>query len=357
MHRQKTSDNNLGYLWMLQPVLFILSLHYLNYYPEHVINNVPNIMFWLNEKTGFLDYITSANLLLIISLTGILVLMWPALYIILRNSIGIFIVIWKLIIKIRDILEVFGYFLSYIIIVNGYKYEENGFYISMAGALSFVIVLVYSYCRHEKCLFDQIITFHIIVANINIPLAIYYNSSFPGLITVIAIHICITRSKISELLCSIMNLDKKDGLYQSVMVSSLAVPLFFLMRYFDHLTYLQPFIQPVYTMGTLVYLSILLFMTSNLFEYGKSFVKSQTIMILTLLIFACIGKLYNLESFTNSSMIYSILYTIGKIKMPNSCDTIVILLFMVSVILFTLSQFLSITLQSILSVANSILFI
>lgn len=365
------SRNKLGYLWLLQPILFIISLHYLNYYPERVVNNIPNIMFWLNENSTsvdnnlevptrftFLDYVSSVNLLLIISLIGILVLLWPFLYIILKKSFGILIIIRELIIKVRDILEVVGYFVSYIIIANSYKYEEYGFYIAMAGALSFFIVFSYSYYKHKKYLFDdEMITFHVIIANMNIPIALYHNSSFLGLIAVIAVHGSITRSKISSGLCYIVNLDKEDRLYRSVMVSLIAVPLFLIMRHFDHLTYLRPFIQPVYTIGTLLLLIKLLYMTSNFIKYGKSFVQSQTIMITTLIVFGCIGKLLNLELFTNNSLIYSILYILGKIKIPRSCDTIIIFSFMMSIVMFAISQFLTITFQSILSVTHSVLFI
>jgi len=300
---------------------------------------------------GFLNFV---NLLWIISIVGILITLYPCLSVILapfaRLFAELFMLLVRLLITLKPFLEPLGYIISYIIIVQSFRYQETvGLFVALTGITGFVGMYFYSGKVHEvnpeKDVELKQFFFFATIALANVPLALHFDSRLFGYATVITAHMAVGFSVACYGLCYVIGFQDRYALQRSVVASLITIPLFFVMRNVPEFAqYCGPFMHPVYVFSSIVYLLGLLIVSSSLY-YSRSndhgYFSAQLMMISSLLAFTFSGSVYGIQSFFNVSTTFAVLYLMEKtLEMELFRDAGIVAIFFMFVAMYFASMFL-----------------
>lgn len=347
---------NIFKLRITQPIIFVCMLYLLYFFPEY-IKNITNKIFSMiiesnnnnnNPFINFLNFITSINLLIIISFLGISFTSFSFLFVIFNyisetfSSILaiIFLVLSLLTVPIILLLELLGYIISYVMIVKSLDYSENiGMHITIIAMLIFYGLLLLSTKLNSNVDVNNLmirIDTYLLIASANMILALLYNSKLFASITIIAFRLVIMDNIYCYKLCDIFF--KNKYILQRLAIVSLLTLLLFLLMSIIRLNILTVFMQPIYISGTLVYMLMLLIISSKFYEYHSNYFNAQIMIIISILTFGLIG-FFNI-AFLHIALIFLVLYLTEKsFEIWYEYDYGVIPVFSIFVMLYLISKF------------------
>lgn len=342
---------NIFKLHKTQPIIFVCMLYLLYFFPEHIINTIKF------DNNFFLNFITSINLLTVISLLGMSLTCFPLLFVICdcykeRLVIAIFI-LSLLAIPLILILEFLGYIISYVMIVKSLDYPENiGICITIGAMLIFYGLLLLSTKLNSNIDVNNRmihINLHFFIASATMVLTLQYNSIFFASVTIIAFRLAMMNNVLCYKLCDIFTFKNKYILQRLTIVSLLTLLLFLLMSII-RLNILAVFMQPMYISSTLVYMSMLLIISSKFYEYDQRiYFNTQIMTMISILTFGLIGFL-NI-AFLYIALIFLVLYLTEKsFEMWYEYDHGVFLVFNIFVMLYLISRFVVFDINFLVSV-------
>jgi hypothetical protein len=268
-----------------------------------------------------LNFVTFVNTMWVISIVIITVTIGPFLYILAQPIAKVLYecvkVLFDLIVMLKPLYEPLAYVLLYLLVVQGGHYPKSyGQYVSLLGALGFVPLYAYSNITHSAKtglgLYPdtKFVIYNLFLMAVFVPLALFFQSSLYGFLSVGSFYGALGFSAISTGLCYVVGFDGKDSIHRCLSASMLLVPFYFYNR--DN-ALLQPFLTPVYVMGVTVYLLGLLIVSSGIYAHKKeSYFSSQIMMIASLCASMYVGSVYSVPSMYNTGVVFAVLYLMDK---------------------------------------------
>jgi hypothetical protein len=266
----------------------------------------------------------------------------------------------KIIIAIAPAFEPISYFILFVISVQGSYYPNGmGLYVSMVGLLGLIPALLFSRDKHhneyefktyhEHQAHKSIITclFYMVIAFSFMPMAIYYQSTLLGYLTVGSLLSGMGFSIMCRELCWVIGFDNDFSMHRVVISILFVEPLFVIMKLCsDPNTYgyiFEPFMSAVLSGGTTIYFLAMLMITSRLYIQSDDahHFQSQLVMILSLSVTLFFGTYYNITSLYNVGITYMIIYAMEKIAEKSyKSELFPVIMFIYSVILYFISYYL-----------------
>jgi hypothetical protein len=270
---------------------------------------------------GFFTFI---NLVWLIGIIGISISIGPCIYVVLKPfAIGIFNVgkfIWNyIVVPLHNfgVWELVGYILTYLITVDGLRFNfESGYFISLTGIALTIPLYAYTYLLHSALEpTKSVMIFNILyICSFIIPISIYYNSSFLAWIIVLAIFNCLGFSVACSGLCYFIGFDSKESL-ERCSVSSIVLQIIFisfrLIRLENDIIILYQ--TPFVTFGSITLFLAFLIMSSRYYHREKSrYIIANVRMIILLITSFILGSVFGFSGLWNTACVFLVMFTMEK---------------------------------------------
>jgi hypothetical protein len=301
----------------------------------------------LDKLLGFFSFV---NVLWIISIIGMAVLFFPALYSLIGSLAED---ILKLIIKFSFLIEPCSYAFCYYLVVSSTKYGSNtktlnhsvyslntGIFIAFAGLALYTAATIYSYSKYEKK--DKKVSMDLLYVFTIIPyylMAYYYQSVLLGFCSVIAFYSMLGFGVRADTLSLYIGFANDDIMERICLISSLMILILFTSGHTLPRDIVYPVSTALYIFGPITYYLALLIMSSKYYARNDYF-KMQLTMIVSLVIGLFIGGTFNIASLFNVSITFMCLYLTDKTTEIVIEKYTSICLFGLSLLLYKVSMYL-----------------
>jgi len=274
---------------------------------------------------GFFSFI---NFIWIVSIFGIVIVMGPFLSFVLSPIVKHIIVFWNTtILPVFMVIEQNGglvflvFSICFWLEVHGYRFsKETGFYITLTGSLLAAPAWFYAATKEESdnssAKAFQILTC-IFLFLIWSPMAILYNSTLIGFLSVASGYHAAGFSVICAGLCWCIGFDSKNSLERVVALSSIVIIYSISMKYmgWSRNSAFSAFATALNVFGSLTYFLGLLITSSRFYFYNdrNMYIKSNGLFVGSAMIILGFAFTLNITSLRNTVLTFMCIYSGEKV--------------------------------------------
>jgi len=278
--------------------------------------------------TTFYGFFSFINFIWIVSIFGIVIVMGPFLSFVLSPVVKHIIVFWNAtILPVLMVIEQNGGFVflafsfCFWLEVHGYRYpKDTGFYVTLTGSLlaapSWFYAATKAESKNSSAKAFQMLTC-IFLLLIWSPMAILYNSTLVGFLSVASGYHAAGFSVICTGLCWCIGFDSKKSLQRVVALSFIVIIYSISMKYmgWSRNSAFSPFATALNVFGSLTYFLGLLITSSRFYFYNdrNMYIKSNGLFVGSAMIILGFAFTLNITSLRNTVLTFMCIYLGEKV--------------------------------------------